>query len=245
MKIVRWMCALLMVGALAGCVKIDQTLTLEKDGSGFFEINYGMSEETVQQMENMQKMQAAMGEDDEEADDSNMFDFDTDKIKDEFSKMEQDGIKLVSVSSETKDGWKYMNIKISFDNLEALSKTDFLSDGTFSLTKNEDGNYVINQKSAGMGDDDEMTPEMKQMMLQQMAPAMKGMHIAMNVVVPSKIIDSNAMVVNGNKASWVFDVDKDPSFLVDSKMQDVHIEFAGKGINLPDITFGGDSDEME
>ncbi|MDD2237880.1 MAG: hypothetical protein PHP44_05430 [Kiritimatiellae bacterium] len=241
-----WMKAamiLMLAGLISGCVKMDQTLTINDDGSASVEMSYGMSEAMVNQMEAMKKMSASMGEEEEE-DDS--FDFDEQSIRDRFAGLKEEGITLDSVSTEVKDGWKYINMKYSTKDLAALAKTDLAENSKMSLKKNADGNYVLLQKNSdyNMGDDSEETsPEMKEMMMKQMLPMMKGMQVAFRVKVPGEIIESNATEVQGKEVAWVYDVDKDPSFILNAdKMEDMKVVFSGKGLSLEDIEITG-SDE--
>ncbi len=189
-------------------------------------------------------MQEQQGGDVEDAEqDDNAFDFDEEKIRKEFSEIEEEGITLTSVSTEVKDGWKYMNVKFTAKSLDALAETDFFEDANMSLTKDDEGNYVLLQKNSSdmMGGDDneDMTPEMKQMMMQQMLPMLKGMEVKMSVKVPGKIIDTNAKEVNGDIATWAYDVDKDPSFITEMEsMDDMRIVFASEGLDLPEIKAG-------
>ena len=234
---------LMMAGVISGCVKMDQTLTINADGSASVDMSYGMSEAMVSQMEMMKKMSASAGDEaageGEKEEENDAFDFDEQSIRDRFAALKEDGVTLDEVRSEVKDGWKFIYLKYSTKDLAALAKTDLAENSTMSLTKDADGNYVLLQKNSdyNMGDDsEEMTPEMKEMMMKQMLPMMKGMKVAFRVKVPGRIIDSNATEVNGEEAAWVYDIDKDPSFVMNStKMEDMKIIFSSKGLSLPEI----------
>lgn len=234
----------MLAGLLGGCLKMDQTLTINQDGSASVEMSYGMSEAMVNQMEAMKKMSAQMGE---EAEEDDSFDFDEESIRKRFAGLKEEGITLDSVSTEVKDGWKYINMKYSTKNLAALAKTDLAENSKMSLTRNADGNYVLLQKNSdyNMGDDSEETsPEMKEMMMQQMLPMLKGMKVAFRVKVPGEVIESNATEVDGNEVAWVYDVDKDPSFVLKSdKMEDMKVVFSGKGLSLEEIEITGSDDD--
>ena len=51
-----WVLSLVAVVALTGCIKMEQDITLNKDGSGNVKFVYGMSEQTIKQMEAMKEM---------------------------------------------------------------------------------------------------------------------------------------------------------------------------------------------
>ena len=249
MKGLKVLLALLLVASV-GCIKVDQNLTINKDGSGTMAVRYGMAEQTIVQMEAMSEMTKNMPQMEgvEEPKDENPFDFNEETIREQFKELEENGVELESVESETEDGWKYMNIKFSFKDLNALAKTDFFKGSSLSLTKNDDGNYVLVQNSGDMtgmnpGGDAEMDPEMEKMMLQQMAPMFAGMRIAMTINAPGKIIETNASEKEGdNSASWIYDVDKDPDCILDMQKSDVRIVFDGEGVELPEINIEPDTE---
>ncbi|EIC23370.1 hypothetical protein [Thiorhodovibrio frisius] len=243
----RWLVALAVALVLGGCVKVEQTLTLKKDGSGTLDMRYGMSEQTIAQMDAMQTMAESMGQEAEDAGSENPFDFDEAEVREQFEAEAPEGVELVSLNSESIDGWKYMNLKLTFDDLAALRETEFFSDGAMSLTKNADGNYVLVQST---GAEDAMPPTpsggsevAEAAMLQQMAGMFAGMRIVTTVVAPSEVIESNATETDGRKASWVFDVDEDPTVL--SKLQNMSLRmvFKGKGVDIAE--FGSAEAEPE
>ena len=158
-KVVKWIMPVLLMIAGAGCLKMDQTLTINKDGSAMLDMSYGMQESTIAQMEAMEKMSeqmaAQMGEEGEdvgdEDDDSDSFEFNEESIREDFKELEEHGVELVDLNSEIKDGWKFINMKVRFQDLKSLAKTDFFKDSDMSLKRNADGNYVLSQKSDDMG----------------------------------------------------------------------------------------------
>lgn len=216
----------LLVGA--GCMKVDQTLSIHKDGSAELQVSYGMSEQTVEQMKAMQ----AMGEKDKgEKPEANPFDFDEAKIREQMKPMEKEGVKLLEVKTEKKDGWQFMHLKLAIDSLPNLMKTEFFKDDALTLTRNADGNYVFEQKSGGEGNDEQMNEEM----MKQMLPMFAGFRAAMTIKTPSDIIETNATEKGDKSASWIYDVDKDPSALMKAQKANMRLVFSGKGLNLPEI----------
>lgn len=240
MRTLRWLGVVALLLATAGCIKVDQTLTLNKDGSGTLDIRYGMSEQTIAQLEAMEQMSKSMGGEETGGDQDSPFDFDENKVREEFEADKPEGVELVSVASETVDGWKYMQLVLKFDDLASLKKTDFFAESDLSITKDAEGNYVLVQKSGagdnlGTPDDEGMDKAMQQQMMQQMAAMFAGMRIATSIVVPTSIVETNATEVSGNKASWVFDIDKDPQALTKIEDMDLRVVFSADGVNLPEI----------
>ncbi len=236
MHTLRWLCVIALAFVVTGCIKVDQTLTLNKDGSGVLDIRYGMSEQAIAQLEAMEKMGEAMQESggepiDMEADTPFDLDFDEAQVRQDFDSQGLEGVKLLSATSETTDGWRYMNLKLNFDNLEALKQTDFFDDSELSLSKDAEGNYVLTQRStdgeAG-GDMDDMDPQM----LEQMATMFAGMRIANRFVVPTEIIETNATAVDGRSAAWVYDIGQDPAILTQLDDVNMRVVFSSDGASI-------------
>lgn len=236
MPTLRWLCVIALAIAVTGCIKVDQTLTLNKDGSGILDIRYGMSEQAIAQLEAMEKMGEAIQESggepiDMESDTPFDLDFDEAQVREEFESKQLEGVELVSAESKTADGWRYMALKVSFDNLEALKQTDFFDDSELSLSKDAEGNYVLTQRStddeAG-SDMDEMDPEM----LNQMAAMFAGMRIANQFVVPTEIIETNATEVDGRSAAWIYDIENDPAILTQLQDFNMRVVFSSEGASI-------------
>lgn len=236
----RWLAVLVIALLASGCVKVEQTLTLDKDGSGTLDMRYGMSEQTIAQLEAMEQMAETMGQ--EPGGDpagETPFDFDEAQVREEFEANRPDGVELLSLNSETVDGWKYMNMQLAFDDMAALRETAFFSDGELTLTKNAEGNYVLSQ-STGAASAMPETPigegeGAEAAMMQQMAGMFAGMRIVTNVVAPTAVLDSNASEVDGRRASWIFDVDEDPTVLAKLQQMDLRMVFDGKGVDIPEF----------
>lgn len=229
MKKLSWVLGLVAILALAGCIKMDQDITLNKDGSGNVKFMYGMSEQTVNQM----KAMAAMGaEEGEEPETDDLFEFEEGKVKEKFAELQDQGITLKSARTETKGGWKYMYVDFDFADVSRLNGTEVMGDSPFSIVKNDDGNYVISTKMGGdelgMGDAD---PEQMKMMI----PMMAGMRMAFKITTPNKIISTTAPVKSSNSAQWVFDIDSDPDSILNIGKTKMEIVFDGTGVTIPEI----------
>lgn len=243
MRRLHWLVVATLVLALTGCIKLDQTMTLEKDGSGTLDIRYGMSEQAIAQIEMMEQMSQSMGENagaevEMDADTPFDFDFDADQVREDFESQGLKGVELVSASSETAEGWRYMELKVKFDSLAALTETDFFDDNQMSLTKDTEGNYVLSQRSGDEETANDQTAEdaqMQEQMLKQMSAMFAGMHIANRVVVPSEIVETNATEVNGRTAAWVYDIDEDPSIMTELENLSMRVVFSSEGVSIDEL----------
>lgn len=230
-----WITSGLLVFALCGCLKLDQEITLNKDGSGRGKIMYAMSEQTIQQMKAMAEIakQQMPGEEGQKAAEEDQFEFDEAKIKERFKALKDKGITLKSVKTETKDGWQYTYIDFAFKDISKLKEMESFKEDSFTITKNAEGNYVITMKMGGgeMGPAEAGAEQMKAML-----PMFKGMRISMKFNTPGTIIETNAPIKGKKSAGLVIDVDKDPDSLFQmSKLGDIKIVFDGKGCTIPEV----------
>ena len=219
---------------IAGCVKVDQTLTIQPDGSGTLDLVYGMSEQTIAQMKAM--TQSMMAEPATNGVSVAMnFDYTESEVRKDFEAYAPYGVTLDSMSTEIRDGWNYRTLKIQFKTLDGLSKTPWFSDRLFSLSKNEAGNYVLVRAAGdgpmGMAPPPESDPNVEEMM----AGMMKGFRAVIRVKTPGPIIESNAENVSENTAEWIFDLENDAQALEKAQSLTMNMVFNGQGLSIPEF----------
>lgn len=213
--------ALVVIG---GCIKANEEITLNKDGSGSCTLTYGMSEQSIQQLQAMAKQQ----EGGEMEMDMDAFEFDENKVKESFEALKDKGVTLKDVKAEVKDGWKYITVDFDFQSLNGLAESDTPLEG-FSLSKDDSGNYVF---MTGSGEAAEVTPEQAEE-AKMMAGMFAGMRIQIRINVPTKVIETNAPVKGDSYAEWVWDIDKDPVALVKMENEGMKLVFDGTGVDIP------------
>ena len=222
-----------LLSTLTGCLQVDQTLVLEKDGSGTLDLSYAMSEETLQQWQGVaRQMLGSSGPDDGSP--VMPFDFSDQEIRADFKEYEGDGVILRSVQSETRDGWKTRRLRIGFRSLAGVARTGFLADRNISLVKDANGNYVFTQQPGGDGN---LPPELSAL-AEPGAEAlfsdmMKGFKAAVRVKTPGRILETNAPEKEDRQAAWTFDLDRDPQALQKVQVASLRIVFEGKGLDIP------------
>ncbi len=230
MRKLMWVLGLGAIVALSGCVKMEQDITLNKDGSGNVKFMYAMSEQMISQMEMMAQMGA---EEDMEVDDDAM-EFDEAKVRKSFEELKDQGITLNSVRSESRGGWKYMHVDFDFQDVAKLGETEAMGESPVIITRNEDGNYVITStmggEDIGLGDE-EMDPAQMQMMM----PMLSGMRIAVKINTPTNIISTTAPVKTARSAQWVFDADEDPESIMKMGQTRMEVIFDGRGVSIPEV----------
>ena len=228
---------LLLLLAVAGCLQVDQHLTLNADGSGSFVLRYGMAQATIDQMAAVSKEAMMLEGLTNEVDDASPFDFDEEEIRRDFKSYEAHGVTLRSVKIDNQAGWKYVNLDIAFTNLEGLARTEFIADHALSLRRQPDGSYVLRQAAPA----EKLAPEDlagldEASIRAMMAEMMKGFRAAMKISVPGKITATTAPTNDGHTASWVYDLDRDPQALERAQKTEIQVAFEGKDLALPEFT---------
>ena len=234
MKKYTWAIVSMIAVFAIGCLKMDQDITLNKDGSGEIRMVYGMSEQTINQMKAMAEMAKQMAPEEGKLETPNdeAFQFDPAQIREQFKGLKDKGITLKSIKTEKKDGWQYMSLRVAFKDISKLKDVPELGNSPITITKDAQGNYVI---SSGMGGD-KMGQGMKNPeQMKAMLPMFKGMRVSLKINTPTKIIETNAPIKTRDSAQWVIDVDKDPDSLMKYSGQSMKIVFDGKGCTIPEV----------
>jgi hypothetical protein len=168
-----------------------------------------------------------------------MFDFDEDDIREDFKAYEQHGVTLQSVKTEESNGWKYVHLNVKFKSLEGLGHTEFISDRSISLTKDDEGHFTFRQVAAPHPADEQPANDEQDAVAAAMADLMKGFRAVLTVRTPSKIISSNAGTSDIQSATWEFDLAKDPKALDRAQHLDMQVRFDGTDLSIPEFKPGG------
>jgi hypothetical protein len=222
-----------LISTLAGCIKVDQTLVLEKDGSGMIDLAYGMSEENISQWQGVARNML-----DSTSSGSSSpimpFDFSDEDVRSDFKEFERDGVSLRSIKTETRDGWKFRRMGIRFKSLDGLARAGFLADRNISLAKDSRGNYVFIQQAGRKGN---LPPELAVFAGTSddslFSDVMQGFKAVIRVKTPGRILETNAPEKRDRTAAWTYDLDRDPDALQKAQNASLRIVFDGKGLNIP------------
>ena len=234
----RTIAFLMVLSALTGCVHVEQSLTINPDGSGTLEVNYGMPLETIAQMESLSQQASAMEGFTNDTETTSLFDFNEEDIRKDFKDYERHKVTLDSVQTIESNGWKYVNLKVKFAHLKGLSKTELIADRSISLTKNEDGSYVFKQTAPEMANDLTNIEGVDQAAIQaMMVEMMKGFYASLRVNTPGKVLETNAQRQEDQTAIWEFDLEKDKQALDRAQKLNTFVKFDGQGLDLEE--FGG------
>ncbi len=240
MKISHFFLAAVLI--LPGCIKVDGTLSLEKNGAGNLELIYALPEQTVTQMKSMFKLRdqldSVMGqtvpktlEDDFE---QAFFDPSEDRIKQLVKKYEKSGITLDTLKVETRNAVRNVILKLMFSDLKQLSSADFFQKHGFSLFRNKNDTYTFT-RSPDTGQTPSQAPLTEAESVGMLSPILGGFRVALKVNTPGRIIETNASRKTLYNAAWIFEFDKNPKALETLQKQSMKIVFDGKGSQRPEV----------
>jgi hypothetical protein len=217
---------------LAGCVRVNQQLTLESDGSGTLALIYGVKEDDLRRMAEIAETMDALDPAAKPASGDWLNAFDEATIRREWSEGRYVGVELKSVFVRERDGWRFMEAEIGFDSLQHLIDTGLLGECHLSLSRGPDGQYGFLQEfdvakaarslPAGM-DITSFRPMLGMMM--------SDFHADLNVSVPGRILRSNSKQVTGRTARWVFD-GSEPGLIDRLEQTTLLVLFDGTGLQL-------------
>lgn len=241
-----------MIGLLpllaAGCLNMDQTITLNKDGSVAIETTYALSEKAITQFRAMYRLRDRMktvaegGAIDEE--DAGrppaLLDPVEERLTRELDKYKPYGLTVDKLKIRSRNAWREVQLAVRIDNLEEFAKTDFFKTYGFELARTTDGNYVLSR-----------TREVEKPKLQRNDPetqklissVLSGFKATVRVNTPGRVLRTNGDRTSLFGVTWVFNFERNPDALWAAENQSMIILFEGDDdIYLPEISLGAKAD---
>jgi hypothetical protein len=218
--------------AVTGCIRVEQTIILNEDGSGTVKLAYAVTEQNAAMLEAAMQNSEGAGAMPQSG---SIMGFTEETVRMQFKELEPYGVTLKEVNSETRDGWQHLEMAAAFESLKGLAQTPLLSDRAVSLTKTRNGNYKFRQKAgdeqpsmaAGAADNPQMQQAIQEMM--------KGFRVQIRIQTPGEIIKSSAPEAAEREAIWTFDLEKDADAVQQVEKLDMWVIFEGKGLDLPEL----------
>lgn len=215
----RVLLALLTLLALAGCMQVESTTVIDRDGSGTFAMTYTMSPSVAEAMADLEEMgQAGAG-------DMPNFDLDRDEIA---ADCEAAGLELKTFREFVDEGRQGVEVVVAFDDFNKM-KAAFPGHpfGSLMITRLADGNYALgpapeveSEEGEGEGEEtvttetetemSEMDPEMMGKYMQVMGKLMQAaseFSMIARVTVPGTVVSHNAQRLEGNTCIWEADAE--------------------------------------
>lgn len=230
---------IIVLGVLlaGGCIKLDSSLTLTKEGGAVVEVEYQISETTIQQLKTAFALRRQMalleGTSAEKQPDEIFLDPVESEVRSFFKKYESKGIALDRLKVTPKEGnWRLVSMKLSCKSLADAARSDLFAWYGFDLQPQGDGKLRFfrpaESKSASMTAID---PDAMKIM----TPLCEGFRAAFRLNVPGKILESNAHQAALRSAVWTFDQDRDQRALLALQSQDFSALFEADGARLPSL----------
>jgi hypothetical protein len=211
---------LLCTVLLAGCISVETTVKLNRDGSGQLVEKIGLAKEMV----NMAKSMADEGEGPKPFSKEQFADDAKDKGK---------GVKLVSVTETEGERMTFFEVVYAFDDINKVSVDQnqgnvVSSPGEKNVPSNEEPmnfEFSADEDSSTLkirmpesdkddseeepAEEEEMPDGMEEAGLEMMKMMFKGMHFAVKIVFNGEIVETNATNVDSNTVTLVdMDFDK-------------------------------------
>ncbi len=234
---------------LSGCLKVKQTLTLNKNGSGIIAVKYSISERAVNQLNSMRKLQEQMQQltgnknNSEESRYVYMFLNPNEKeIRKELESYAEYGVKIKKLQVNTRNAWRHVDLKVTFDDLKKLSQIPAFGYMGFSLVKNKNGNYVFYR--ANTPDKNIKQPDLtNDTILRQLSPILSGFNFTFILRTPGTVLRTNADRKSTFASMWSFDFDKDPQSIAKLQRNKFITIFSSSGIDIPEIRVNNNSQQ--
>jgi len=234
------LCSLLFTAT--GCLKVNQSLIINADGSGVLAVKYAVSNQAVRQLVAMRKLQQQMtlasgsqSQDDKETGYAYRFLMPEESdLRREFEKYETLGLKIEKLKVTTNGIWQNVEIKLRFDSLSNLAKTEPFAFVGFDLLKNSKGDYVFYRESRppeGFTAPDLSNPTTARLL----SPIFAGFEIHLSVKTPGQILRTNASRKSTYVSEWIYDFEKDPTVIAKIQTAKLVTIFDSTGLTLPEI----------
>lgn len=226
----------------SGCLKCDLTLDITKNGAGFIEVNYSISENAVSQLNALanvtKQLDAVSGRKPETVlKDPDMMLFLTpeeDKLRKRLSVYKKNGLTIDKLRVSSNNAWRNVELRLNFLNIADVARADFFPDAGFSLYRRSNGSYVFLRKSiseAAKNKNILLTADTQRLI----APILEGFDVSIRIHTPGRILDSNAHSKAVASATWTFDQERDPSAFQKLQKQEFVILIDGTDVKIPDI----------
>jgi hypothetical protein len=229
-----------------GCLKFQEELIIKDNGSGTLELNYSIAEQMITQIQAMNKLRETL--DTQSASNTAqkvsldwtkfLFDPQKDEIVAKLKEYEPLGIASEKVEIKSRDIRRDVNVKIRFNSLDSLVKTDFFREFGFAITKHPSGAYIFERAPAAGTEavrPDFSNPETVRMI----SPLMSGFNVSLSISTPGRIIDTTGTTAGPYTTAWSYDYDQNPNALTALRNQRFRVAFDGTGLVLPQVPAPG------
>jgi hypothetical protein len=239
MRVVRCVLASLLLTS-AGCFRLEQTLSLNRDASGQYDVNYSIAERTIGRVHAVLKARQEMTKPGDEAGEPVEQDYyarlfldpDEKQLAQELKKHEQYGVTVERLSVRSAGEQRHVTMILRFRDIAELQKAKLFQEYGFSLGRIRGGHYQFYRPGHELADG--MPVDItRPAILKFLSPILGGFRVRTEVRMPGRILRTNAHAKSPYAARWQFDSASDPRAPVRAMGEDMVIVFDGRGLDLP------------
>lgn len=198
-----------------GCIKIDSSLIIARDGSGSCRTMYAMPTFLIKQLDVTRQLTRSLILAEGKSTNAPLPALDVPMIFDEtilsnkFMRMDADGIKLENLRARDQGGWRYVDFTLKFTRLDALLKQSFFKDCGFVFTHAADDTCKFVATLPPLGVSSEIPSLANSETLAKLTPFLNGMRVVVRIDFPGDIRNSTSTMSDSRRGTWEWDFDKD------------------------------------
>lgn len=235
---------LVLMGVVAGgtgCIKIDTSLSLNRDGSGSLRTIYGMPTFLIKQMELTRQWTRSLDFAGGKSTNAPLPALDIPMIFDEaalsnrFRIMTADGVNLESLRTREQGGWKYVDFNLKFSRFEGLVKQSFLKECGVVFTRDGNDTCKLSVSLPPVGVSPDLTAQTSPGASANLTPFMNGLRVVVRVDLPGEIRNSSSMMSDNRRATWEWDFDKDANAIERLTKDRIIVVFEGRQVRFNDF----------
>ncbi len=223
-----------------GCVKVDATVNLDRDGGGTLRVIYGMPTYIIKQAEFARDLSHSL---DVAAGKSNLppyvldvpYIYDEAVLKTKFTAMAKDGVVLDSIKTREQGGWNYVDFSIRFNNFAMLVKQSIFKDIGVGMNRLDGKFCQLKLTLPPLGNTPDVAGVVTQESLNKLTPFFNGFRVVVRLGLPGEIRNSNSLMSDSRRATWEWDFDKDHQALGRLARDKVVIVFDGSDVRIKDF----------
>ncbi len=242
-RVRRMAFAVLVLVYCAGCVSIDQTLTLKADGSADVELRYELSnalrDKFTRVFDLADDLAAASGKDPmSPAERRAAFPYiaDEKELKKMFTAYKELGVRVSTLEVNRIGNRDKVTLEYTVPDLRVLAKTAFFAQQSFSVNRTRDGDYEF-KLSLGSRSVDAL-PDLSDPNVQDiLRPMLEGFRVVSTIKTPGKIIYTSSPRATARMAVWSYDFSQDLNALANLQRRVQRLTIAGRGLNMRGLSY--------
>ena len=226
---------------LAGCIVIDEDISVNRDGSADIALTYGMTDSALKRMDGMiefaRDSRLATGETNsipfaDEAFGPHIFD--EEHVRKQFEDARKLGVTLTELNFTSRNAWQYVTLRCTLREFAAAEHIDILRAHNYSLKLTPTGNYAVSINIADKPERRIPTIRTGTQEYRDLLTIFQGFQFSLRVRVPTTIVAATTKRRTEYSATFDYDIKANPNALRDMQSIPIRVVFKGKDIDLAD-----------